>query len=101
MSDFRVSQLTAWRRSSDQGTSTARTDGKRSCCPSLIGTAAARRRVVVRADAAFARPEVYEALERRGLYRKSRLIQIAIVETADAVQPLNLTRTPTAVGRAP
>src|SRR5262245_40386776 len=54
-----------------------------------------------RGDAAFARPEIYEALERRGLYRKSRLIQIAIMETADAVQPLNLTRTPTAVGRAP
>jgi len=65
-------RVTASRPNSGPATSTVRTGGTRSSFPSLIGPARGQP-VVVRADAAFALPALYEALERRGVRYAIRL----------------------------
>ena len=50
-----------------RATSPARTTGRSYASPRSTASTASGRRVAFRADAAFARPEIYEALEARGV----------------------------------
>jgi len=59
-----------------------RAGGRRSSCPSSIVTKIGTRRVVVRADAAFALPAIYEALELRGVAYAIRLPANQVLERA-------------------
>ena len=66
-------RATASRRSSAQGMSTARRDGKKVLLPIIDQHRRRGQTIVVRADAAFAMPTLYEALERRGVRYAIRL----------------------------
>ncbi len=57
---------TVWRRSYVRVTCTVRRIGRNYCCPEIEHQQEAGKEVVFRADAAFAKPEIYEALEARG-----------------------------------
>jgi hypothetical protein len=75
-----ISTGIAWLPRSGPATSTAQTDGRTSSCPSLTATRLAKQTVVVRADAAFALPALYEALERRDVAYAIRLPANQVLE---------------------
>jgi len=67
-----TAKATAWRPGCGQAMCTAPGVGKNSCCPRLRG-ADVGQGGVFRADAAFAKPEIYEALEERGVKFATRI----------------------------
>ena len=58
---------TAWRRSCDPGNVSSADDWEELLVPEIDRQQAEGQRVAFRADAAFARPAIYEALETRGV----------------------------------
>src|SRR3989442_13792677 len=72
-------RVTASRRNSGRAMSTALTGGTTCSSPSLTGPV---QTVVVRADAAFALPALYEALEHRGVRNAIHLPAKDVVERA-------------------
>jgi hypothetical protein len=61
-----TSTATVWRRSCGRQRLTAPRTGTSCCCPRSSGNRLGKE-VTFRADAAFAKPEIYEALEERGV----------------------------------
>ena len=64
---YSIGKATAWQQSCGLATCTAPTIGKNCCCPRLKRQQKLGKEVVFRADAAFAKPEIYEVLEERGV----------------------------------
>ena len=60
-------KATVWRPSCGPATCTAPKAGKKCCMPEIERQQELGKEVVFRADAAFAKPEIYEALEERGV----------------------------------
>jgi hypothetical protein len=58
---------TAWRRNSDRATCPTADDWDELLVPEIERQQAEGKRIAFRADAAFAKPEIYDALETRGV----------------------------------
>jgi Transposase DDE domain group 1 len=62
-----MARVIVWRRSCGPAIYIVPRTGTNCSCPRSIGNRCGARKVVFRADAAFAKPEIYEALEERGV----------------------------------
>ncbi len=77
---FSIGRATVWRRSCGRATSTAAEDWNEVLLPEIARQQKQSTDVVVRADAAFAKPELYETLEKRGVKYAIRIPSNDILE---------------------